>query len=126
MLRQDSCGGSYCSKNLILKFETKKELRISPPIICPDLKIRIKTNSRTKKSMKTFHLETLGSSFALQDQIFLDDPFLIKNCGDQVIRQLSLQGQEASDILEACHNGPTGGHYGAIYTARKVFDSGFY
>ncbi|GJV19511.1 reverse transcriptase domain-containing protein [Tanacetum coccineum] len=43
-----------CSKNLTLKFETKKELRISPPIICPDLKIRIKTNSRTKKSMKHF------------------------------------------------------------------------
>ncbi|GKB48746.1 hypothetical protein Tco_0899499, partial [Tanacetum coccineum] len=58
MLRQDSCGGSYCSKNLILKFETKKELRISPPIICPDLKILIKTNSRTKKSMK--HFDTDG------------------------------------------------------------------
>ncbi|GKE88966.1 reverse transcriptase domain-containing protein, partial [Tanacetum coccineum] len=26
MLRQDSCGGSYCSKNLTLMFETKKEL----------------------------------------------------------------------------------------------------
>ncbi|GKC62056.1 reverse transcriptase domain-containing protein [Tanacetum coccineum] len=35
-------------------------------------------------------------------------------------------GQEAIDILTACHNGPTGGHYGANYTAKKVFDSGFY
>ncbi|GJR11611.1 reverse transcriptase domain-containing protein [Tanacetum coccineum] len=26
----------------------------------------------------------------------------------------------------ACHNGPTGGHHGANYTARKVFDSGFF
>ncbi|GKE22587.1 reverse transcriptase domain-containing protein [Tanacetum coccineum] len=26
----------------------------------------------------------------------------------------------------ACHNGPTGGHYGANYTAKKVFDLGFY
>nr|GEZ36411.1 reverse transcriptase domain-containing protein [Tanacetum cinerariifolium] len=34
--------------------------------------------------------------------------------------------QEALDILEACHSGPTGGHYGANYTAKKVFDSGFY
>nr|GEY12395.1 reverse transcriptase domain-containing protein [Tanacetum cinerariifolium] len=25
-----------------------------------------------------------------------------------------------------CHSGPTGGHYGANYTAKKVFDSGFY
>nr|GEY48189.1 reverse transcriptase domain-containing protein [Tanacetum cinerariifolium] len=32
-------------------------------------------------------------------------------------------GQEAIDILKACH---TGGHYGANYTAKKVFDSGFY
>ncbi|GKB37398.1 reverse transcriptase domain-containing protein [Tanacetum coccineum] len=35
-------------------------------------------------------------------------------------------GQEAIDILIACHSGPTGGHYGANYTAKKVFDSGFY
>ncbi|GKB81601.1 reverse transcriptase domain-containing protein [Tanacetum coccineum] len=34
--------------------------------------------------------------------------------------------QEAFDILSACHSGPTGGHYGANYTAKKVFDSGFY
>ncbi|GJY27685.1 reverse transcriptase domain-containing protein [Tanacetum coccineum] len=26
----------------------------------------------------------------------------------------------------ACHNGPTGGHHGANYTAKKVFNSGFY
>ncbi|GJV20493.1 reverse transcriptase domain-containing protein, partial [Tanacetum coccineum] len=29
-------------------------------------------------------------------------------------------GQEVVDILTACHNGPTGGHYGANYTAKKV------
>ncbi|GKF93998.1 reverse transcriptase domain-containing protein [Tanacetum coccineum] len=34
--------------------------------------------------------------------------------------------KEALDILKACHSGPTGGHYGANYTARKVFNSGFY
>nr|GFA37126.1 DNA-directed DNA polymerase [Tanacetum cinerariifolium] len=35
-------------------------------------------------------------------------------------------GKEAIDILNACHSGPTGGHYGANYTAKKVFDSSFY
>nr|GFC98072.1 reverse transcriptase domain-containing protein [Tanacetum cinerariifolium] len=35
-------------------------------------------------------------------------------------------GKEAIDILNACHSGPTEGHYGASYTAKKVFDSGFY
>nr|GEU48138.1 reverse transcriptase domain-containing protein [Tanacetum cinerariifolium] len=34
--------------------------------------------------------------------------------------------QEAVDILTACHSGPTGGHYGTNYTAKKVFDSEFY
>ncbi|GKG18555.1 hypothetical protein Tco_0372853 [Tanacetum coccineum] len=34
-------------------------------------------------------------------------------------------GQEAVDILTACHSGPTEGHYVANYTAKKVFDSGF-
>nr|GEY64313.1 reverse transcriptase domain-containing protein [Tanacetum cinerariifolium] len=38
--------------------------------------------------------------------------------------QVPSAGQEAIDILKACHSGPTGGHYGANYTAKKVFDSG--
>nr|GEV21943.1 DNA-directed DNA polymerase [Tanacetum cinerariifolium] len=37
-----------------------------------------------------------------------------------------LSRQEAVDILTACHSRPTRGHYGANYTAKKVFDSGFY
>nr|GEY62499.1 reverse transcriptase domain-containing protein [Tanacetum cinerariifolium] len=56
---------------------------------------------------------------------FWDDPFLFKVCADQVIR-LCVHGQEAIDILKDCHNGPTGGHHGPNYTAKKVFDSGFY
>ncbi|GJW27686.1 reverse transcriptase domain-containing protein [Tanacetum coccineum] len=56
---------------------------------------------------------------------FWDDPYLFKVCVDQVIRRCVF-GQEAHDILIACHNGPTGGHHGANYTAKKVFDSGFY
>ncbi|GKE53404.1 reverse transcriptase domain-containing protein [Tanacetum coccineum] len=30
-----------------------------------------------------------------------------------------VHGQEAVDILTACHNGPTGGHHGANYSAKK-------
>ncbi|GJY40350.1 hypothetical protein Tco_0427620 [Tanacetum coccineum] len=56
---------------------------------------------------------------------FWDDPYLFRIGADQVIRQC-VYGQEAVDILTACHNGPTGGHHGANYTAKKVFDSGFY
>nr|GEW48562.1 reverse transcriptase domain-containing protein [Tanacetum cinerariifolium] len=56
---------------------------------------------------------------------FWDDPYLFKTCADQVIRRC-VAGQEAVDILTACHSGPTGGHYGANYSTKKVFDSGFY
>nr|GFA23191.1 reverse transcriptase domain-containing protein [Tanacetum cinerariifolium] len=34
--------------------------------------------------------------------------------------------KEAIDILNACHSGPTEGHYGANYTANKVFDSAYH
>ncbi|GKD45883.1 reverse transcriptase domain-containing protein [Tanacetum coccineum] len=54
---------------------------------------------------------------------FWDDPYLFKICADQVIRRC-VHGQEAVDILTACHNGPIKGHHGANYTAKKVFDVG--
>ncbi|GKB42899.1 reverse transcriptase domain-containing protein [Tanacetum coccineum] len=54
-----------------------------------------------------------------------DDPYLFRICADQVIRR-RVDGQEAVDILTACHNGPIRGHHGANYTAKKVFDSRFY
>ncbi|GKE61471.1 reverse transcriptase domain-containing protein, partial [Tanacetum coccineum] len=54
---------------------------------------------------------------------FWDDPYLFRICEDQVIRRC-VYGQEAIDILTACHNRPTGGHHGANYTAKKVFDFG--
>nr|GEZ26387.1 DNA-directed DNA polymerase [Tanacetum cinerariifolium]GEZ99062.1 DNA-directed DNA polymerase [Tanacetum cinerariifolium] len=56
---------------------------------------------------------------------FWEDPFLFKICADQFIERC-VQGQEAIDILKACHYGPTRGHHGPNYTANKVFDFGFY
>nr|GEU99268.1 reverse transcriptase domain-containing protein [Tanacetum cinerariifolium] len=56
---------------------------------------------------------------------FWDDLFLFKVCADQVIRRC-VYGQKAVDILKACHNGPTEGHHGPNYIAKKVFDSSFY
>nr|GEY13506.1 reverse transcriptase domain-containing protein [Tanacetum cinerariifolium] len=50
---------------------------------------------------------------------FWDGPFLFKICADQVIRRC-VHGQEAIDILKACHYGPTGGHHGPNYTAKKA------
>nr|GEU32852.1 reverse transcriptase domain-containing protein [Tanacetum cinerariifolium] len=51
--------------------------------------------------------------------------YLFRICADQIIRRC-VPGQEAIDILKACHEGPTGGHHGANFTAKKVFDVGFF
>nr|GFB43693.1 reverse transcriptase domain-containing protein [Tanacetum cinerariifolium] len=37
-----------------------------------------------------------------------------------------VHGQEANDILKACHEEPTGGHRGANFTTKKVFDAGLF
>nr|GEV72419.1 reverse transcriptase domain-containing protein [Tanacetum cinerariifolium] len=56
---------------------------------------------------------------------FWDDPYLFRICADQIIRRC-VHGQKAYDILKACHEGPTGGHHGVNFTAKKVFDTGFF
>nr|GEY28203.1 DNA-directed DNA polymerase [Tanacetum cinerariifolium] len=52
-----------------------------------------------KEIIETFPLETLG---------------------------MCVHGQEAYDILKACHEGPTGGHHCANFIAKKIFDAGFF
>nr|GEZ05277.1 reverse transcriptase domain-containing protein [Tanacetum cinerariifolium] len=44
---------------------------------------------------------------------------------DQII-QRCVYGQEAFEILKACHEGPSGGHHGVNLTAKNVFDAGFF
>nr|GFA31645.1 reverse transcriptase domain-containing protein [Tanacetum cinerariifolium] len=56
---------------------------------------------------------------------FWDDPYLFRICADQIIRRC-VHGKEAYDILKACHEVPTRGHHGANFTAKKVFDAGFF
>ncbi|GKF33157.1 reverse transcriptase domain-containing protein, partial [Tanacetum coccineum] len=46
--------------------------------------------------------------------------------GDSSTPWRCVYGQETIDILTACHNGPTGGHHGANYTAKKVFNADFF
>ncbi|GJW94019.1 reverse transcriptase domain-containing protein [Tanacetum coccineum] len=95
------------------------------------------SDPKEKEITKTFPLETLGMVTFHGDSNtpwFADianyhaGNFIVKGmsiCADQVIRRY-VYGQEAIDIFTDCHNGPTGGHHGANYTAKKVFDSGFY
>ncbi|GJS55691.1 reverse transcriptase domain-containing protein [Tanacetum coccineum] len=75
-----------------------------------------------KKGMST---QEKNKFFKDVKHYFWDDPFLFKTCADQIIRRC-VDGKEAFEILKACHSGPTGGHYGANFTAKKVFDAGFF
>nr|GFA03374.1 hypothetical protein [Tanacetum cinerariifolium] len=74
---------------------------------------------------KVFDPEEINETFPLEslNKIAHQDPSTPWTCPDQIIRRC-MAGKEAIDILNACHSGPTGGHYRANYTAKKVFDSG--
>ena len=54
-----------------------------------------------------------------------DDPYLWRQCSDQVIRRCVSAG-EFHSILTFCHSFACGGHFGPKRTARKVLESGFY
>nr|GEY99491.1 reverse transcriptase domain-containing protein [Tanacetum cinerariifolium] len=56
---------------------------------------------------------------------FRDDPYLFWICTDRIIRSC-VHGQEAYDILKACHERLTVSHHGANFTAKKVFNAGFF
>nr|GEY26745.1 reverse transcriptase domain-containing protein [Tanacetum cinerariifolium] len=76
---------------------------------------------------ENFPLKTLDGMSSQQKKKFFkdvkhyfkDDPYLFLICADQIIRRC-MYGQEAYDILKACHEGPTGGHHGANFTAKKA------
>jgi len=56
---------------------------------------------------------------------FWEEPFLFKVCADQVIRRC-VPDEEKANILHHCHDGETGGHFGATKTTAKILQSGFY
>nr|GFA32758.1 reverse transcriptase domain-containing protein [Tanacetum cinerariifolium] len=49
---------------------------------------------------------------------FWEDPFLFKVYSNGMIRPC-ISGPETQTILDQCHHGPTGGHYGPNITAKK-------
>ncbi|GKB17702.1 reverse transcriptase domain-containing protein [Tanacetum coccineum] len=71
------------------------------PIICPDWKTQ-------PRGLPTLQITTR-----------VDSAHIVKG-------MRCVHGNEALEILSACHNGPTGGHHGANLTAKKIFDSGFF
>ncbi|GJT68455.1 reverse transcriptase domain-containing protein [Tanacetum coccineum] len=58
-----------------------------------------------------------------------NEPLWFANIANYLVGNIirrCVDGQEAVDILQACHNRPTGGHHGPNYTAKKNFDSDFF
>nr|GEZ88800.1 reverse transcriptase domain-containing protein [Tanacetum cinerariifolium] len=72
----------------------------------------------TKKELLAvvYAFEKFRSYLVLSKTIVYTNHSALKQCMD---------GSEAMEILKACHHGPTGGHHGP-YTAKKIFDSGFF
>ncbi|GJR29912.1 reverse transcriptase domain-containing protein [Tanacetum coccineum] len=73
-----------------------------------------------------------GMTYQQKNKFFSDlkhylweEPYLFKVYSDGMIRRC-ISGPETRTILDQCHHGPTGGHYGPNTTAKKVLDSRFY
>nr|GFB00215.1 reverse transcriptase domain-containing protein [Tanacetum cinerariifolium] len=100
----DTCGAKNYAADHLSRLENPYENVLDP-----------------KEINETFPLETLN-------KVTHNDPSTpwYADLANYHAGNFIIKGQEAIDILNACHSGPTGGHYGASYTAKKVFDSGFY
>nr|GEY22203.1 DNA-directed DNA polymerase [Tanacetum cinerariifolium] len=119
---------SLCLSHL----DTKKETKNLAADYLSRLENPHKDVFENKNINENFPLETLGMSsqqkkkfFKDVKHYFWDDPYLFRICADQIIRRC-VHSKEAYDILKACHEGPTEGHHGANFTAKKVFDASFF
>nr|GEX51747.1 hypothetical protein [Tanacetum cinerariifolium] len=116
------------SKDCIDDFETlKKKLTEAPILVVPDWNLPFELMYFANFHAGKFIVKGMSSQqkkkfFKDVKHYFWDDPYLFRICADQIIRRC-VHGQEAFDILKACHEGPTGGHHCANFTAKKVFDA---
>nr|GEV51903.1 reverse transcriptase domain-containing protein [Tanacetum cinerariifolium] len=119
----------FFPKECIEAFQTlKRKLTEAPILVSPDWDLPFELMCDASNfAIGNFVVKRMSSQqknkfFKDMKHYFWDDRFLFKIYADQVIWRC-VHGQEAVDILKACHNGPTGGHHGPNYTAKKVFDS---
>ncbi|GJV14296.1 reverse transcriptase domain-containing protein [Tanacetum coccineum] len=81
--------------------------------------------SQTSQTTWSVILYQKNKFFSGLKHYFWEEPYLFKVSSDGMIRRC-ISGPESRTILDQCHHGPTGGHYGPNITAKKVLDSGFY
>ncbi|GJS18107.1 reverse transcriptase domain-containing protein [Tanacetum coccineum] len=129
MLSQDCSGGFSYSKNLMLLFRDKKGAENLAADHLSRLENPPQGDLEKKEITETFPLETLGKiSFHGDSSTSWFADIANYHAGNFIVKGMSrcVYGQEAVDILTACYSEPIGGHHGANYNAKKVFDSGFY
>nr|GEV14314.1 DNA-directed DNA polymerase [Tanacetum cinerariifolium] len=122
-------------KECVDAFNTlKKKLTEAPILVIPDWNLPFELMCDASdftigavlgQRMMKVDISAKEEIFQRWQTLFQDDPYLFRICTDQIIRRC-VHGQEAFDILKACHEGPTGSHHGANLTAKKVFDVGFF
>nr|GEW98486.1 reverse transcriptase domain-containing protein [Tanacetum cinerariifolium] len=78
-----------------------------------------------KKTQFVFSKDCIDAFETLKKKL-TEAPILVVLDWNLPFELMCVHGQEAYDILKACHEGPTGGHHGANFTAKKVFDAGFF
>nr|GEW35004.1 reverse transcriptase domain-containing protein [Tanacetum cinerariifolium] len=94
-----------------------------PVIIAKDLSMEEKTalitvlkSHKRAIAWKLFDIKGINPVFCTHKILMEEDFEPAKMC----------TRPRSHDILKACYYGPTGGHHGPNYTAKKVFGSGFY
>ncbi|KAI3807098.1 hypothetical protein L1987_23020 [Smallanthus sonchifolius] len=119
---------SLFSDDCLVAFETLKKKLINAPIMTPlnlSNSSAMQVTSTSRELVKGLTFQERKKFFADIKHYFWEDPYLFCVCADQRVRRC-VHGKEAHEILRQCHEGPTGGHHGANYTARKVFEAGFF
>ncbi|GJV62681.1 putative nucleotidyltransferase, ribonuclease H [Tanacetum coccineum] len=105
---------------LLQEFDIEIKDRKGTENVAADHLSRIENNKTSDDSEvdDNFYGETLM-------EIIINEPWFANYLVDGMIRRC-ISGPETRSILDKCHHGPTGGHYGPNITAKKVLDSGFY
>nr|GEU83176.1 reverse transcriptase domain-containing protein [Tanacetum cinerariifolium] len=133
------CGGEYCSLNcfkVLQEFTFKVVDTKGAKNMAADHLSRLENPHQNvldlKEINKSFPLERLNlvSTRGNQSTPWFTD-FANYHAGNFIVKGMSSQHKskffkdEAIDILKASHSGPTGGHHGPNYTARKAFRTAY-
>nr|GEY92888.1 reverse transcriptase domain-containing protein [Tanacetum cinerariifolium] len=140
-------------KYLFVKKESKARL-LRSVLLLQEFKFKV-INTKGAENLAADHLSRLENPHQnVLDPKVINESFhlgilnLVSTCGNSstprfadfanyhvgnfIVKGMSSQQKnkffkdEAIYILKACHYGPIGGHHGPNYTAKKVFDLGFY